>query len=373
MRKVYINKAECFSSLGFGQHHNWKAIQQQQSGIRKIDQLGFVTDFYGGSIAEEWIADQWKTNAGEATAFTRLERLLICTLAPLVEQGTVSDRTALVVSTTKGNIAALAHGKWADADINQLAQRIADYFGFTTPPIVVCNACVSGILAIAVAKRLIQMEQFDQAYVIAGDELTPFVASGFNSFQAMSNEPCKPFDAHRKGVNLGEAAAAVYLSTTAIEGESFEIVGEASIADANHISGPSRTGEGLYLSIEQALEEAQLTADQIDCICAHGTATAYNDEMEAIAFDRMGLAQKPIHSQKGYFGHTLGAAGLLEVVMLMQSMRHNELIASKGFEELGVSRAVTISTSNEKKSLQTALKTASGFGGSNTALILSKK
>lgn len=373
MRKVYINKAECFSSIGFGQSQNWKAIQQQQSGIRKIDQLGCMTDFYAGQIADAWLGEQAETLGEDKVSFTRFERLLISTLKPIVSRETITAKTAFVVSTTKGNIAALAEGKVEEADINQAAQRVADFFGLTTQPIVVCNACVSGILAIVVAKRLIQMEQFDEAYVVAGDELTPFVVSGFASFQAMSEEPCKPFDANRKGVTLGEAAAAVYLSTTAVEGESFEIIGEASIADANHISGPSRTGEGLFLSIQQALNEAQVTADQIDCICAHGTATAYNDEMEAIAFDRLGLSHKPIHSQKGYFGHTLGAAGLLEVVMLMQSMRHNELIVSKGFEQLGVSRTVNITTEKESQPLQIALKTASGFGGSNTALILSKK
>lgn len=373
MRKVYINTANCFSSLGFGTNQNWQAIQQQQSGIKKIAQLGFISDFYGGQIADVWIEEQEQNSKSDTTAFTRFERLLIATLQPLVQQGRITAKTALVLSTTKGNIAALAMNQLAEADINQSAQRVADYFGFATLPIVVCNACVSGILAVAVAKRLIQMNQFDDAYVLAGDELTPFVVSGFNSFQAMSEEPCKPFDANRKGVSLGEAAAAVYLSTTPIEGQSFEIMGEASIADANHISGPSRTGEGLFLSIQQALKEAQLSTDQIDCVCAHGTATAYNDEMESIAFDRLGLAQKPIHSQKGYFGHTLGAAGLLELVMLMQSMRYNELIVSKGFEELGVSRAVNITKKAATQDLQFALKTASGFGGSNTAIILSKK
>jgi len=373
MRKVYINSANCFSSLGFGVSQNWKAMQQQQSGIKKIDQLGFITDFYGGQIADAWIEEQGQTLAIDGALFTRFERMLISTLQPLVQEGGITAKTALVLSTTKGNIAALAEGQLAEADINRSAQRIADFFGFTTRPIVVCNACVSGILAVAVSKRLIQMNQFDDAYVLAGDELTPFVVSGFNSFQAMSEEPCKPFDANRKGVSLGEAAAAVYLSTTPIEEQSFEIIGEASIADANHISGPSRTGEGLFLSIQQALKEAQLSADQMDCICAHGTATAYNDEMESIAFDRLGLAQKPIHSQKGYFGHTLGAAGLLELVMLMQSMRHSELIISKGFEQLGVSRAVNITQTAQTQTLQFALKTASGFGGSNTAVILSKK
>lgn len=373
MRKVYINKAECFSSIGFGQDYNWKAIQAQESGIKKIDQMGFISACYGGQIADAWIDEQMQLSIGEVSGFTRFERLLLTTLHPIVTQGTITAKTALVVSTTKGNIAALAGGKLEEADINRSAQRVADFFGFSTPPIVVCNACVSGILAVAVAKRLIQMEQFDEAYVVAGDELTPFVVSGFTSFQAMSKEPCTPFDLNRQGVSLGEATAAVYLNTIAVEGVSFEVIGEASIADANHISGPSRTGEGLFLSIQEALKEAQLTQDQIDCICAHGTATAYNDEMEAIAFDRLGLVQTPIHSQKGYFGHTLGAAGLLELVMLMQSMRNNELIVSKGFTQLGVSRTVNITTKKEVKSLQIGLKTASGFGGSNTAVILSKK
>ncbi|MBB1149254.1 beta-ketoacyl synthase [Myroides sp. NP-2] len=373
MRKVYINKAECFSSIGFGQQYNWKAIQAQKSGIKKIDQLGFISACYGGQIDDAWIDEQLQHSIEGNSSFTRFERLLISTLHPLVDQGKITAKTALVVSTTKGNIAALATGNLEEADMNRSVQRIADFFGFTTPAVVVCNACVSGILAVSVAKRLIQMEQFDEAYVVAGDELTAFVVSGFNSFQAMSKEPCTPFDLNRKGVSLGEAAAAVYLSTKSVEGTSFEVVGEASIADANHISGPSRTGEGLFLSIQEALQEAQLTTAQIDCICAHGTATAYNDEMEAIAFDRLGLAQTPIHSQKGYFGHTLGAAGLLELVMLMQSMRHNELIVSKGFTKLGVSRELNITTATEVKSLQIGLKTASGFGGSNTALILSKK
>lgn len=373
MRKVYINKANCFSSLGFGLNQNWKAIQEQQTGIKKIDQLGGITDFYGGQITDVWIEEQWKNNSNKIGVFTRFEQILISTLAPLVQKGQITDKTALVLSTTKGNIVALTSKNIEEADINQSIRRVSDYFGFTTLPIVICNACVSGIMAVSVAKRLIQMKQFDDAYVIAGDELTTFVVSGFNSFQALSEEPCQPFDVKRKGVTLGEAAAAVYLNSTEIEGKSFEIIGEASIADANHISGPSRTGEGLFLSIQQALNEAHLSVDKIDCICAHGTATAYNDEMESIAFDRLRLAKKPIHSQKGYFGHTLGAAGLLELVMLMESMRNNELIVSKGFETLGVSRRLNITQKRLTQTLQIGLKTASGFGGSNTALILSKK
>lgn len=373
MRKVYINDSECFSSIGFGKEFNWETVRQQQTGIKKLAKLGFIHDFYCGQVADVELNEQWDSIPSKAITFTRFEQMLIVTLKPLVEQHLISDKTVLVLSTTKGNIAALANGNTEAAAINLSAKRIADFFGFKTKPVIVCNACVSGILAVSVAKRLIQMQQYEDAYVIAGDELTSFVVSGFHSFQAMSNEPCKPFDENRQGVTLGEAAAAAYLSTECVAKQSFEILGEASIADANHISGPSRTGEGLFLSIQQAVKEANVEVDQIDFVSAHGTATVYNDEMEAIVFDRMGLSQKPTHSLKGYFGHTLGAAGLLELVMIMESMKHNELIVSKGFEKSGVSRKINIITQAEKKALNIALKTASGFGGSNTALILSKK
>src|SRR5690606_2495520 len=195
--------------------------------------------------------------------------------------------------------------------------------------------------------------------------------SGFQSFQAMSNEPCKPYDADRTGVNLGEAAVAVFVSNED-RTESVQILGDANINDANHISGPSRTGEGLFLSIRKALEEAQISAEDIDYIVGHGTATIYNDEMEAIAFNRADLSTVPLASYKGNYGHTLGASGLLECVLLVECMRRNLLLPSKGFQVLGTSQPIEVLTVERKCNIQIALKTASGFGGTNTALILSK-
>jgi len=154
--------------------------------------------------------------------------------------------------------------------------------------------------------------------------------------------------------------------------ESVEILGGASCNDANHISGPSRSGEGLFRSVTLALKEAYLYPKDIDYISAHGTATMYNDEMEAIAFNRAGLGDTPLNSLKGYFGHTLGASGLLETVIGMHSLNQNTLFASKGFQELGVSEPLNIIEKTTSKKIDTFLKTASGFGGSNTAAVFRK-
>lgn len=372
MRKVYINRANCFSPLGMGPATQWNAIEKGQTTLRKIEQFGQIQDFYAGLFEQQAIDKAWEAHNQTRKTYTRLEKLAILTLAPLLTAKQLDRRTALVLATTKGNISALEEGDLAGASIPTLAARIAQYFGFAMPPIVVCNACVSGLMAVSTAKRLIQMEQFDDAYVLALDEITPFVVSGFASFQAMSQEICKPFDKKRDGINLGEAVAAVYLSTIKKENLSFEILGEGSITDANHISGPSRTGEGLFQSIQSALREAQIQAEAIDQVSAHGTATLFNDEMESIAFQRAGLAHKPTHSLKAHFGHTLGAAGLLELIILMQSLQNNKTIVSRGFDELGVSEPLNITTTSKIQELHIGLKTASGFGGSNTALIIRK-
>lgn len=209
---------------------------------------------------------------------------------------------------------------------------------------------------------------------MAGDLVTPFILSGFNAFQALSNEPCRPYCKTRKGINIGEVAASILVSKDAGLNtiESVEIVGDASCNDANHISGPSRTGEGLFRSVQSALKEAAMTPEDISYISAHGTATQYNDEMEAIAFNRAKLEAVPLNSLKGYFGHTLGASGLLETIIGMHSLQRNTLFPSLNFKELGVSHPLNIIEKTYSKPLYTFLKTSSGFGGANTAVIFKK-
>jgi 3-oxoacyl-[acyl-carrier-protein] synthase-1 len=375
-KKVYITATNCITPLGFDVQSNINAMLEGNSAIQYHDDLMLLDQPFCSAI----IDDKKLTNAFElidkSKAYSRLEKMLILALNSIVNRSEITSRTAFILSTTKGNIVKLENqnNTIESAQLAVLAKKIANYFGFITEPIVVSNACVSGALAIVVAKRMIKAGVYDDAYVLAGDEVSKFVLSGFKSFQAMSEKPCKPFDKNRDGVTLGEAAAAVYITAdeSKLGIESIQILGDGSVSDANHISGPSRTGEGLFRSIESALKEAKLTAEQIDFISAHGTATIFNDEMESIAFNRSHLEQVPMNSYKGYFGHTLGTSGLLEIVISIASTNKNLLFASKGFVDLGVTQPIAVIDINSKKNIRYFLKTASGFGGCNTAVVFYK-
>ena len=374
-KEIYITHTNCITPLGLDVISNNAALLKGQSGIQLCANNLMQEPFYASIISNE-IVDNAFSKVSKRTDFTKLEKMFILALEPMVKEQVITNKTAFILSTTKGNIDALSNkGNTIEAaQLNNLAKNVSLFFGFTTEPIVVSNACVSGVLAIAVAKRMIQSGMYNDAFVVAGDAISEFVLSGFNSFQAMSSEPCTPYDKNRTGVTLGEATAAVYITANKedISKGSIKIIGDGAVNDANHISGPSRTGEGLFRSIKSALKEANLDSNKIDFISAHGTATMYNDEMEAIAFNRHNLQNAPVNSLKGYYGHTLGASGLLETVLAIESARSNTLIVSKGYKESGVTQAINIITESKEQEIKYFLKTASGFGGCNTAVLFEK-
>ncbi len=373
LKKVFISNTNCITPIGFDVATNVSNIEKGISGIQRYDDASLLKTPFHAAIVNTTDLDNAFSKITTSEKYTKLEKMMILALAPLVEKDLITERTAFILSTTKGNITALENkdNQIEQAQLSTLAKTIADFFEFKTEPIVVSNACVSGILAVSVAKRIIQSELFDNAFVVAGDLVSEFVLSGFNSFQAMSDAPCKPYSANRTGVSLGEAAAAV-LVTSDKEKAKVEIIGDGAINDANHISGPSRTGEGLFRSIQSALSEAEISVEKIDYISAHGTATPFNDEMEAIAFNRLGLQNVPVNSLKGYYGHTLGASGLLETVIGIETVIQNKFFVSLGFDEMGVSQPINIIQKNENKNCDYFLKTASGFGGCNTAVVFKK-
>lgn len=379
MRKeIYITDYSCVTPLGFDVDSNWKALLTGKSGVALHQIIENQDAFYASVIDSEKLNEEFNRVFTQdiTPEFTRLEKMLLLSMKPLVEKHNITEDTALILSTTKGNISLLKNQTELPQGVylSELAQKIADFFGFKAKPIVVSNACVSGVMAIAVAKNMIQAGQYKDAFVIAGDEISEFVISGFNSFQAIGTEACKPYDKNRNGINIGEAAAAVYITAEFSEDEKFrfKVLGDSAINDANHISGPSRTGDGLYGSIRNAMMEAKISAEQVDFISAHGTATLYNDEMESIAFSRMELQNVPLNSMKGYYGHCLGASGLLESIISMESALQNTLLSSKNFEEMGVSEPLNIIKENQTATVRYILKTASGFGGCNAAIVLEK-
>jgi 3-oxoacyl-[acyl-carrier-protein] synthase I len=208
--------------------------------------------------------------------------------------------------------------------------------------------------------------------VVGADLITRFILSGFQSFQAVSPGSCRPFDRARDGINLGEGAATIILSSNRKYDQGIRVLGGSVSNDANHLSAPSRTGEELCRAIGRTIQEAGLSRQDIDFISAHGTATIYNDEMEAKAIDMAGFSSTPLNSLKGYFGHTLGAAGLIESVVSMQSLRQDLVLPTFGFKELGVTKPLNVCTGLLSLPLKICLKTASGFGGCNAALALGK-
>lgn len=282
----------------------------------------------------------------------------------------------IIISSTKGNIDSIHSESATQDEIEQAslphsATLLQNKFNLPVKPLIISNACISGVSSIQVARRLICSGQFHTVVVIGADLISPFIYSGFKAFQALSQARCKPFSESRDGINLGEGAAAIIL-TSQDEGISV-VVGNGVITnDSNHISGPSRTGEELGNAIHECLRLNGVGAEDIDFISAHGTATPYNDEMEAKAFHYAGVQNVPVHSLKGYFGHTLGAAGILESLIAICALKENSLLPSAGFDEKTLSPEVNVISHLSSTPMKHVLKTASGFGGCNAAILFSK-
>lgn len=370
MMDVFVAADNIISPLGATTRSNVEQVRKGISGISRRP-----GGYFGAVIPEGVLAPL--AEAAQLTACTRFEQLLILSVQDALSRTSVSlsdERTAFIVSTTKGNIAQLEEGDVPTLLLHNTAERVAAYFGCSNKPLVISNACISGLLAILIGQRLIRSGRYDHAVVCGADVFTPFVLSGFQSFQAVSDEPCRPFDAARKGVTLGEGAGTVVLTKhiTSLAGTVARLGEGASSNDANHISGPSRTGEELAGAVRKAIGNSGLQPADMGFVSAHGTATLYNDEMEAKAFHLAGLQQVPVNSFKGYYGHTLGAAGLIEAVAGMHCMFENIVPGTAGFRQPGTSLPLIVSSEAQQKSMEHYLKTTSGFGGCNAAMVFSK-
>lgn len=374
MKEVFIVADNIISPLGNTTAENFAELVQGISAVKQHTNIQIADEpFYAA------LFDTGKNFTGD-DSYTKFEQLLIASITNVLQQSGVNPadkKTLLIISTTKGNISLLETEVYNESlkkrmALHTSANLVAEYFHFVSQPLIVSNACISGALAILTGMRLLRSGKYENIIVAGADIITKFVLSGFQSFQALSNSICKPFDKNRDGINLGECAATVILSSNKNSDKNIKAVSGSISNDANHISGPSRTGDELCQAINIAMRDAGLHAEDIDFISAHGTATVYNDEMEAKAIASAKLESSPVNSLKGYYGHTLGAAGLIESIISVQSLRENIVLPTKGFAEHGVSTPITICNRIIQKPLNNFLKTASGFGGCNAALIFRK-
>lgn len=362
---IYIGSEHVLSPIGETAQQNFEAVQNGVSGI-KVQKADL-----------EKSPSSTLENVDIKEGYSKIESLGINSALACVSginESTYAEKWLFILSTTKGDIDHLQAGDVDKAKPSYLANRIAENLPFNAEVLVVSNACISGLLAAITAHDLIATKKYDHALVVGVDVVSEFTTRGFESFYALSKTPSSPFDENRTGLSLGEAVASVVLSSNekAFKNEAMVFAGGSSANDANHISGPSRTGEGLTRSIQSAMKYSHTTSQEIDFISAHGTGTRYNDDMESIAFNRCELSKTPVNSFKGYFGHTLGAAGTIELAMSIQSMRNSVLIKTLGCETPGTTNTVNVLLENKLTPVNTVLKTASGFGGCNAAAILKK-
>jgi len=372
-KDVFVVADNVLSPIGKTTAGNFDQLKKSVSGVKEQNKPTVSPKPFFASLFNK---DDINIEAGR----TKFEQLLIDSISDALKNSYIDPKdkkTILIISSTKGNIGLLETEEYTLELEKRIAlstsgRLVAEHFGFVNTPIIISNACISGVVGIIAGMRLLRTGQYENAIVTGGDVISSFILSGFESFQALSPKVCRPFDKSRNGLNLGEGAATIILSTNKKYAKNIKVLGGSVSNDANHISGPSRTGKELSLAIDQSLKEAGLSANEIDFISAHGTATPYNDEMEAKAISLSGLQSSPVNSLKGYYGHTLGAAGLIESIISIQSLKEGVLLPTPGYKESGVTQSVNVVANIQPMTAKNFLKTASGFGGCNAAVIFGK-
>lgn len=375
--KVYLGADRIITSAGFSTRENLDAIAAYRSGCAAVDDRSlFGRPFVAGRIDDARLG----TLAAGLEDFTRLEKLFILAIGDVVRSAGIdpaSKDTAVIFSTTKGNVDLLGTEEPVDekAFIYTMAVKVASHFGFAESPLVISNACISGVSALIVAARLIREGKYKNIVVAGGDILTGFVVTGFHAFKSVSGGACRPYDAARDGLTLGEGCGAALVTADRQKAAEpcIEIAGGSVSNDSNHISGPSRTGDGLYFAIRDAMGEAGLTPAEVGFLNGHGTATVYNDEMESKAYALAGLCGVPLNGLKPYFGHMLGAAGLVESIVCAHELRSGVVYGTPGFESAGTPHELDVSPRHRDIQAVNCVKTASGFGGCNAAIALKKE
>ena len=383
------------SPLGLTSAENYAAVKAGRSELKRHDGLWNLPEPFTASLMNREAVTEVAARLQIDDRYTFFEKMIILSAAKALEQTNIdpnSDKVLFILSTTKGNVFLLDKRETGFPQervrLGMAAKQMTDFFHNPNTPIVVSNACISGVCAQIQAMRELegfadsgacptdptgdrQSHKFDYVVVVGCDVQSAFIVSGFQSFKALSVEPCKPFDANRTGLNLGDAAATIIYTRKDKVTENDWIACRGAIRnDANHISGPSRTGEGSYRALRAVLGD--MNPDRIAFINAHGTATSYNDEMESVAIEHAGLAQVPVNGLKGYYGHTMGAAGILETILSMQAIDDDNILATRGFDTLGVTHPLVLSNQNQPTEKRAFIKLLSGFGGCNAALLMTK-
>jgi 3-oxoacyl-[acyl-carrier-protein] synthase II len=370
MNEIHVTNMATVSGLGPDLEKLWQRIMAGESAIRPLER--FNTDRYITPNAS------WIPNLEASTGKSRLYPLLEMLLDGF---GPVPPDAALITATTKGCIDTMEllrkgeQGNPRDLPVESLLYWLARKYALA-PGININAACASSTVAVARAAALIDAGRCEAVLVVCMDLVSEFVFSGFSALQALAGSTCRPFDLNRTGLSLGEGGAALLL----MSGERARrekrpllgtIAGWGAANDATHITAPARDGCGLIQATSQAVAKAGIGLEDIAAISAHGTGTVYNDQMELTAFHTLfGERLLPMHSVKGAIGHTLGAAGGIEVAVGLKSLQSGIIPPTVGLLDPTPGAEGQLSNSAQQFNGSYLLTTNSGFGGVNAALIL---
>ena len=367
-----IVSTNIISPLGLTTEENYAAVKRDETSLKVMDGcLGVPGHFCVGIFSDAQRASL------RVEGFSWFESLVLRSVKDALARSSAdpsSPRTIFVVGTSTAGIEEL--GDVPEKDKNYLApgvavKKVADHLGFVNDPITVSNACISGATAQMLADRLIAMDEYDTAVVCGIDVLSAFVLAGFDSFKALSPTECRPFDIERLGLNIGECAATVVLTgRPGGDADSWYIVDGCLNNDAYHVSAPVPSGDGVCRAIQKILTPERKAA--LACVAAHGTATMFNDQMESKAIENAGLGDILTTTIKPHYGHTFGASGIVESIIMMCSLDEGLILPIHGFEEIGVSGKITPCTQTEHTDKTSFIKLQSGFGSCNGAMIYAK-
>ena len=248
------------------------------------------------------------------------------------------------------------------------------YFGLTGPAVVVSSACSSSAKVFASARRMMAAGLIDAAVVGGVDSLCLTTLYGFNSLGLTSEQACRPFDTQRNGISIGEAAAFALLERTPehLDADAVLLLGVGESSDAYHMSSPHPDGLGARMAMQDALKMAELKPSDIDYINLHGTATQSNDAAEGKAIQHVFGSGTPCSSTKGATGHTLGAAGGLEVVICALALQHGLLPAGLNTQQLDPTLDLDYLLDNREQPVTRVLSNSFGFGGTNCSLVFAR-
>jgi 3-oxoacyl-[acyl-carrier-protein] synthase-1 len=248
------------------------------------------------------------------------------------------------------------------------------YFDLRGPAVAISSACSSSAKVFGSARRMIEAGLIDGAVVGGVDSLCLTTLYGFNSLQLLSTQACRPFDAARDGISIGEAAAFALLERAPHNPapDALLLLGIGESSDAYHMSSPHPEGLGARTAMEQALKAAGLAPDAIDYINLHGTATPSNDAAEGKAVRAVFGNATPCSSTKGATGHTLGAAGGVEAVISLLALRHGLMPGGLNTTQLDPEAGLNYLLENREQPVARAISNSFGFGGTNCSLIFGR-